>query len=114
MQELTDASTLQPALRPTVVCAWCSTTMRQGAADQVSHGICFACRRTVLRTLGVLVQFADGLPARVLGRISDRGFELIRPRGETVSLDFSAIMRVDDETVILSCDERTMGTYHSA
>lgn len=97
--------------RLTVLCAWCEAVVREGDTTAVSHGICLPCRRNVLRQFGIVVQFADGRPAGALGQISDRGFELVRPRGEVCWLHFSAIRRMDDEAVSLTCNEDTARDY---
>lgn len=105
MQRTTGESTF------TVICAWCSSITSPGAGTRVSHGICTRCRRRVLRQFGVITQFVDGGPAGVLGRIEDRGFELLRPSDEVIWLQFSAIRHVDDEAVTLACDEETLSNY---
>lgn len=111
MPGTTESLTPESNLRPTVVCAWCTAIMREGSPGQLSHGICNRCRRKVLRKFGVITQFADGRLAGVLGRIEDRGFELLRPRDEVLWLHFSAIKHVNDESVTLSCSEESLGDY---
>ncbi|MCK9517896.1 MAG: hypothetical protein M0R74_02535 [Dehalococcoidia bacterium] len=32
-----------------VVCAWCGSTLREGAGERVSHGVCAACSSMFLR-----------------------------------------------------------------
>lgn len=94
-----------------VICAWCTGTMRQGTSEQISHGICFRCRRSVLRKLGVMARFVDGSPAGMLGQIADRGFEILRRRDEILWLNFAAIRQLDDEAVTFWCDEETLSEY---
>lgn len=37
--------------RPTVVCAWCTSILERGS-DDISHGICLPCARTLMARLG--------------------------------------------------------------
>jgi hypothetical protein len=51
------------------------------------------------------VNFADGAEAGTLGKISDAGFEVVRPDKTTITVAFSAIEAVENRVVILNCSE---------
>lgn len=51
------------------------------------------------------VVFADGTEAGTLGKISDAGFELVRPDQTVVTVAFSAIEAVESRVVKLTCSQ---------